>query len=252
MIKSKKISKIKAVKHGFFNKTGGKSKKIYKSLNCGPGTKDNPSDVKKNLQIVKKKLKSIDKNIFLLHQIHSNKIVYINKKKTFKSKPKADAIITNQRKIPIGVLTADCVPILICDQRKNFVAAVHAGWKGALKGIITKVIKFMIKKGCNSKNITAAIGPAISVKNYEVKEDFKRRFIKNDKENNKFFKRKYKRLYFDLPRYVKSCLLKNKIKNIESINIDTFDINNNFFSARRALKLNHDDYGRNISIIMLN
>ena len=107
-------------------------------------------------------------------------------------------------------------------------------------------------KRSSAKNITAAIGPAISAKNYEVKKDFKRKFIRKDKINNKFFKIKYKKLYFDLPKYVKSCLVKNKIKNIESINIDTFDVENNFFSARRALRLNHDDYGRNISIIMLN
>ncbi len=252
MIKSKKLSKIKIVKHGFFNKTGGKSIKIYKSLNCGPGSKDNPSNVKKNLQIVKKKIKSTAKNVFLLHQIHSNKFVYINEKSKFKSKPKVDAVITNQKNTPIGVLTADCVPILICDEKKNFIAAIHAGWKGVYKDIISNVIQFMIKKGSNPKNIIAAIGPAISAKNYEVKKDFKRKFIKKDKKNNKFFKIKYKRLYFDLPSYVKSCLLKNKIKNIETINIDTFDIKNNFFSARRALRLNHDDYGRNISIIMLN
>ena len=252
MIKSKKLSKIKTIKHGFFDRNGGKSKKIYKSLNCGAGSKDNTSNVKKNLQIVKKKIKGTAKDIFLLHQIHSNKFVYIDEKSKFKSKPKADAIITNQRNTPIGVLTADCVPILICDERKNFIAAIHAGWKGAYKDIISKVIKFMIKKGSNPRNITAVIGPAISIKNYEVKDDFKRKFIKKDKRNNKFFKIKYKKLYFDLPKYVKSCLLKSKIKNIESINIDTFAINNNFFSARRALSLNHDDYGRNISIIMLN
>ena len=144
------------------------------------------------------------------------------------------------------------MPVLICDKTEHLVAAIHTGWKGAYKDIISKVIQFMIKKGSNPINITAVIGPAISVKNYEVKEDFKRKFIKKNKKNKKFFKIKYKRLYFDLPNYVKSCLLKNKIKNIESINIDTFDINNNFFSARRALRLNHDDYGRNISIIMLN
>jgi len=252
LIKSKKLSNIKIIKHGFFNKTGGQSKKIYKSLNCGPGSKDNPSDVKKNLQIVKRKIKSSAKNIFLLHQIHSNKFVYINEKSKFKSKPKVDAVITNQKNIPIGVLTADCVPILICDDRKKLIAAIHAGWKGAYKNIISRVIKFMIKKGSNPRNITAAVGPAISIKNYEVKEDFKRKFIKKSKKNNKFFKIKYKKLYFDLPNYVKSCLIKNKIKKIESINIDTFDFNNNFFSARRALSLNHDDYGRNISIIMLN
>jgi len=251
LIKSRKLSKIKTIEHGFFNKTGGKSTKIYKSLNCGPGSKDNPSDVKKNLQIVKKKIKSRAKNIFLLHQIHSNKFVFIDKKSKFKTKPKADAVITNKKNAPIGVLTADCVPVLICDKKKHFIAAIHAGWKGAYKDIISKVIKFLIKKGSDPRNITAAIGPAISVKNYEVKEDFKRKFIKKDIKNNKFFKTKYKKLYFDLPKYVKSRLLKNKIKNIEIMNIDTFDVNNNFFSARRALSLKHDDYGRNISIIML-
>ena len=252
MIISKKLSKIKNIKHGFFDKTGGKSKKIYNSLNCGHGSKDDPSNVKENLRIVKKKIDKNSKNIFLLHQIHSNKFVYVDQKSRFSSKPKADAVITNQKNLPIGILTADCVPILICDKKKNFIAAIHAGWKGAYKGIISKVINFMTKKGSNPRNITAVIGPAISVKNYEVKKDFKRKFINKDKKNNKFFKIKYKKLYFDLPSYVKSCLLKNKIKNIEKMNIDTFDIDNNLFSARRALKLNHADYGRNISIIMLN
>ena len=177
MIRSKKLSKIKNIKHGFFNRNGGKSKKIYRSLNCGPGSKDDPSNVKKNLNIVIKKINKTAKNIILLNQIHSNKFIYIDKKRKFKSKPKADAIITNQKNLPIGVLTADCVPILICDKRKKFIAAIHAGWKGAYKGIIDKVINFMIKKGSEPTNITAAIGPAISVKNYEVKEDLRRKFI---------------------------------------------------------------------------
>ena len=252
MIRSKKLAKIKDLKHCFFNSVGGHSKNIYKSLNCGPGSKDNKKNIKKNLQIVKKKISKKAQNIFLVHQIHSNKFVFIDKEYNNKEKPKVDAIITNKKNFPIGVLTADCAPILIYEDKMKMIAAIHAGWKGAYKGIISKVIQFMIKKGSNPKNITAAIGPAISAKNYEVKADFKRKFIKKDKKNNKFFKVKYKKLYFDLPKYVKSCLLKNKIKNIESLNIDTFDINNNFFSARRALRLNHDDYGRNISIIMLN
>ena len=118
MIKSKKLSKIKTINHGFFNKIGGKSKNIYKSLNCGPGSKDNPDDVKQNLQIVKNKIKSTAKRIFLLHQIHSNNFIYIDKKSKFNSKPKADAVITNQKNFPIGILTADCVPILMCDEKK--------------------------------------------------------------------------------------------------------------------------------------
>ena len=252
MIKSKKLLKIKNLKHGFFNSVGGKSKKIYKSLNCGPGSNDNPINIKKNLNIVKKKINKSAQNIFLLHQIHSNKFVYVNEKYKFKSKPKADAVITNQKNLPIAVLTADCVPILVCDKKLNLVAAIHAGWRGAYKGIINKVINFMIKKGSKTKNITVAIGPAISVYNYEVKEDFKKKFIKKNKKNEIFFKRKSKKLYFNLPKYVKSSILEYKIKNIEKINIDTFEERNKFFSARRALKLKHDDYGRNISIIMIN
>ena len=252
MIKSKKLLKIKNLKHGFFNSVGGKSKNIYKSLNCGPGSKDNKSNIKKNLEIVKKKISKKAKNIFLLNQTHSNKLVYIDEKYKSKKKPKADAIITNQRYLPIAVLTADCSPILIYDDKKKIITAIHAGWKGAYKNIINKVIKFMIKKGCELNNMTAAIGPSISLKNYEVKEDFKKKFIKKDKKNLIFFKINKEKLYFDLTSYIYTSLKKNDIKYIDVLKVDTFDIKHKFFSARRALKLKHNDYGRNISIIMLN
>ena len=252
MIKSKKLSRISNIKHGFFNSEGGISKNIYKSLNCGLGSKDKTVNVKKNLELVKKKIKNPNGNIFLLNQIHSNKFIYIDKKRSFKSKPKADAVITNQRNLPIGILTADCAPILLCDQREKIIAAIHAGWKGAYKGIIDRVIKFMIKKGSKPHHIIAVIGPSISIDNYEVQNDFKNKFLKKDSRNKIFFKIKGKKLFFDLSKYIKSMLLKNKIKKIEKIKIDTFDVKNKFFSARRALNLKHDDYGRNISIIMLN
>ena len=251
MIKSKKLRKLKNIRHGFFNSTGGKSKNIYKSLNCGIGSKDVIANVKKNLQLVRKKISKKAKNIFLVQQIHSNKFVFIDEKYNKKIKPKADAIITNQRYLPIAILTADCVPILICDNKKKMIGIIHAGWKGAYKGIIDRVIKFMIKKGCKLKNFTIAVGPSISVKNYEVKEDFKKKFLKKDKKNLKYFKIKRKKLYFDLTKYVQALLLKSKIKNIDILNIDTFDVKNKFFSARRALKQKHNDYGRNISIIMI-
>ena len=147
MIKSKKLLIHKEISHGFFNRSGGKSTGIYRSLNCGLGSNDKVSNVKKNLKIVKNKIGKDIKNIFLLHQIHSNKFVFINKNYNFiKKKIKADAIITNQKKIPIAILTADCVPILLYESKKNMIAAIHAGWKGAFKGIIKKVINFMIKK----------------------------------------------------------------------------------------------------------
>ena len=252
MIKSKKLLKIKNLKHGFFNCAGGKSINIYKSLNCGLGSRDKKSKIKKNLQIVRKNISNKAKNIFLVHQVHSNKFVYINEKYKNKIKPKADAIITNQKHLPIAILTADCAPILIYDDKKKMVAAIHAGWKGAFKGIVNKVIKFMIKKGCVLKNMTAVIGPSISLKNYEVKENFRKKFVKKNQKNLIFFKTSKKKLYFDLTRYILSSLKSNKVKNIEVLKIDTFDIKNKFFSARRALKLKHNDYGRNISIIMLN
>ena len=163
-----------------------------------------------------------------------------------------DSIITNQKNLPIAVLTADCAPILIYDNKIRMIAAIHAGWKGAFKGIINRVIKFMIKKGCRLENITAVIGPTISAKNYEVQDDFKKKFIIRDKKNIKFFKRKKNKLYFDLTNYIYTSLKIIKIKHIDVLKIDTFDIKNKFFSARRALKLKHNDYGRNISIIMLN
>jgi YfiH family protein len=252
LIKSKKLARLKNLKHGFFNSSGGKSKGIYQSLNCGPGSKDLSVNVKKNLEIVKKKISNSAKNIFLLNQIHSNKLVYIDNNYKLTKKPKADAVITNQKNLPIAVLTADCAPILIYDNKKKIIAAIHAGWKGAFKGIIDKVIKFMVKKGCSLKNITAVIGPSISVKNYEVKDDFMKKFIKKDKKSLKYFKIENNKLYFDLSKYVYSQILQNKIKNIDTIKLDTFDIKNKFFSARRALSLKQNDYGRNISIIMLN
>jgi len=253
MLKSKKFEKFNEIKHGFFNRKGGVSDGIYKSLNCGPGSNDKKINIKKNLKIVKNILSKKSKNIFLLHQIHSNKFIYIDENyKVKKKKFKADAIVTNQKKLPIGILTADCVPILIYDNKSKIIAAIHAGWKGAYKGIINKVIKFMIKKGSKSKNIHAVIGPSISEKNYEVKKDFFIKFMKKNKKNRIFFKKNNDKIYFNLSKYIKFQLKSNKISIIDHINIDTFDKKNNFFSARRSLRLKHDDYGRNISIIMIN
>ena len=253
MIKSKLLRQFKNISHGFFDRNGGKSKGIYCSLNCGPGSQDKKINIKKNLDIVKDRISKKSKNIFLLHQIHSNKFIYINKNKKFKKKKfKADAIITNQQKLPIAILTADCVPILMYDNVSIMISAIHAGWKGAFKGIINKVINFMIKKGCKRENIHVAIGPCISQKSYNVKSDFFKKFIKKDRKNKIFFKKRKKTIYFDLPRYVKSELNANKITKIDHINVDTLDKRNNLFSARRALKFKHDDYGRNISIIMIN
>ncbi len=252
MIISKKLSKFKKIRHGFFNRDGGKSIGIYKSLNCGPGSGDKKKNVIKNLNIVKNKICKNSKDIYLLHQTHSNKFIFLNKFPQNSKKLKADAIITNVVKLPIAVLTADCAPILLYDKHKNMIAAIHAGWKGAFKGIVSKVINFMIKKGCKENHITAVVGPCISQRSYNVREDFKKKFLRKNKKNSVFFKSKKNILYFDLSNYIRLQLKSMNISKIDVINIDTFDEKNNFFSARRSLTSNHDDYGRNISLIMIN
>jgi len=253
LIKSKKLSKFKEIKHSFFNRLGGKSNGIYKSLNCGLGSSDNKKNILKNLALVEKNIKSDLKKIFLLKQMHSNKFYYIDKtSKLNKKKFLGDALITNKSKTPIAVLTADCAPILIFDKKNKTIAAIHAGWKGAYKGIVKNVIQFMIKKGSSAKDITAVIGPCISLKNYEVKQDFIKKFIKKDPTNKIFFKKISDKNYFNLSKYITHQLKSLNIKKIEIINKDTFDIKNNFFSARRSINCNENDYGRNISVIMIN
>ena len=252
MIKSNKLSKFKNIKHAFFNRLGGKSQGIYKSLNCGPGSYDDKKNFHDNLKIVVKKLKTKSKKIFLLNQVHGNKFHYIDGKFKFKNdKFKGDALITDKKNILIGVLTADCAPILLHDQNKKMIAVIHAGWKGAYKGIVKNVIKFMIKKGCSPQDMTAVIGPCIAEKNYEVKSDFVKKFLKKDIKTKIFFKRIRNKNYFNLNKYIYYQLKSLDINIVEIIKKDTFDIKNNFFSARRSISRNENDYGRNISIIMI-
>jgi YfiH family protein len=252
LIKSKKLSRFKDIEHAFFNRLGGNSTGIFKSLNCGPGSSDSKKNILKNLKTVGNKINSKSKKIFLLNQVHSSKLYYIGKDSNINNKFEGDALVTDKKNIPIAVLTADCVPILIYDKNKKMIAAIHAGWKGAYKDIVKKVINFMIKKGCSSKNITAAIGPCISTNNYQVREDFIKKFIKKDKKNFVFFKKSKDKNYFNLSKYINFQLKTLNIKKIDIINKDTFNAKNNFFSARRSISRNENDYGRNISIIMIN
>ena len=253
MIKSKKLSKFQQINHGFFDKKGGKSTGIYKSLNCGVGSSDSKKNVLNNLKIVCKKINCSSKNLILLNQIHSSKFYFINKNYKFKKKKlNGDALITNVKKIALGVLVADCVPVLIYDKNLKIISAIHAGWKSVYKEIIKKVVKFFIKKGSNTKNLVAVIGPSISEKSYEVQKDFKGKFLKKDKQSKFFFKIRKNKTYFGLNKYVYYHLKKLGIKNLEIIKKNTFDPKNNFFSARRSIQNKENDYGRNISVIMIN
>jgi len=248
LIKSKNLQKFKNINHGFFNNLGGVSNGIYKSLNCGIGSNDKKKNVIKNLKIVSNKI-GVKKKIILLHQFHSNKIFFINK--ISKKKLLGDGLITNIKNIAIGILTADCAPILFYDPKKNIIGAAHVGWRGAYKKIGKKMISNFKKKGSKLNDISAVIGPCISQRNYEVKNDFKTKFLKQNPQNMNHFKVIKNKIYFDLKGYVFNQLKKAGINNVETIKKDTFDPKNNFFSARRSFKKKNNDYGRNISIIMI-
>ena len=248
MIRSKKLKKFYNIKHGFFNNRGGVSSGIYKSLNCGIGSNDNKKNIIKNIKIVSKKI-GTKKKLILLHQLHGNKIFFVNK--ISKKKLFGDGLITNTRNLAIGILTADCAPILFFEPKKNIIGVAHAGWKGAYKKIGLKMINYFKKKGSKLNDIFAVIGPCISQNNYEVKNDFRAKFLKESPKNRKHFKIIKNKIYFDLKGHIFRQLKDAGINNIEIIKKDTFNPKNNFFSARRSIKNKINDYGRNISIIMI-
>ena len=249
MIKSKLISKYQNISHGFFNKLGGYSVGIYKSLNCGTGSKDKKKNINKNLKKVCKKISCNKNKLILLNQIHSNKVLLINKIPN--KKPMGDALITSKNKFALGILTADCAPIFIFDPKMKIIAAIHAGWKGAYKNIIYKTIINLKKKGSSINDLVAVIGPCISKNKYEVKKDFLKKFTNKNKKNINFFNFSKNKIFFSLNEYIKNQLKNIGVKNIEVINKDTYSRKNNFFSHRRSLKNKYNDYGRNISVIMI-
>ena len=249
MIQSRNLKKYKNLSHYFFSKKGGVSKGIYESLNCGVGSRDRKNNIKKNLNIVKKKIGCHKNKLILLKQIHSNKIYKINNLP--KKRLVGDGLITNKRGVALGILTADCAPVFIYDKKLNKIAAFHAGWKGAYKEITENTIKALIKDGSKIKDMISVIGPCISQKNYEVKKEFFKKFIRKNKINRCFFLVKNNMFYFDLAKYIKFQIKKFGINIIEILKKDTFVRNNNLFSARYSLKKKYNDYGRNISIIMI-
>ena len=250
MFYSKKFKKFKNIKHCFFSRKGGFSKGIYQSLNCGKGSKDKKKIVYKNLSFVAKKMKISLKTLSLMYQTHSNKVIIINKKNKDLKKFKSDALITKQKGISLGVVTADCVPIILYDIKNEIIGCIHAGWKGASSGIIENTVKKL--KRLNTKNkIFASVGPCIGKKSYEVDIDFYKKFILKSKKNSIYFSKKNKKKkLFNLRKYVNDKLIKLNVK-VDHVNHDTFKEKSRFFSYRRSQKLQEKDYGRCISLISL-
>ena len=250
MFYSKKFKKFKNINHCFFSKKGGFSKGVYRSLNCGKGSNDDKKIVLKNLALVSKKMKINQKNLILMHQTHSNKVIIVNKKNKEIKKFKSDAIITKLKGFALGVVTADCVPIILYDSKNDIIACIHAGWKGASSGVIENTLAKFQKLNFNNK-IFACIGPCIGKKNYEIDYSFYKNFISKSKKNVVYFSQKNKKKkLFDLRKYIKDKLLKHNV-SVDHVNHDTFKEKNNFFSYRRSQKIHENDYGRCISVISL-
>ena len=252
MFFSKKLQKFKNLKHCFFSRKNGFSKDCYASLNCGMGSSDEKENVLKNLNLISQKIGCKNESLITLNQNHSNKVVYFENESSIKNKLPGDAIVTKIKKVGIGILAADCAPILLYDPQKKIIGCIHSGWRGALNGIIQNTIKKFKELGSNIDNLFAVIGPCIRKENYEVKIDFYEKFINKNPKYEEFFNKTINNKYnFDLRGFINKKILDLNVKNIENIEMDTFAAQETFYSYRRSLLNNEKDYGRCISVILM-
>ena len=250
MLYSKNFKKFKDIKHCFYTRNNGFSEGIYKSLNCGLGSHDNQENIIKNLNFVAKN-SGVDKgNLKLMNQIHSNKVIIIDKNNINNINFKSDALITKIKNIAIGVLTADCVPVILYDEVNQIIGCIHAGWKGAISGIVENTLSSFANLNNNNK-IYAAIGPCIGKKSYQVGKEFYLNFLSKSKENDIFFIKINNKFYFNIRKYVENKLLLNGVFQVDNIDLDTFQDSQNFYSYRKSRILGQADYGRCISTICL-
>jgi YfiH family protein len=242
------LSEITHIRHGFFGRTGGVSEGLYSSLNCGYGSGDEKEKVCENRLKVSRQL-GADMEILTCYQIHSAKVITLCE--PLEKSEEADALVTDRPGIPIGVLTADCLPVLFSDTQKRIIGAAHAGWKGAIGGVLEATIDAMETLGAT--DIIATIGPAIAQDSYEVGAEFYKKFIAESAANARFFKPSAREgaYMFDLPGYAKARLLRAGVAQAGILAYDTYSLENEFFSFRRATHRAENVYGRQVSVINL-
>ncbi len=245
-----KADNLTNFRHGFFGRKGGVSKEIYSSLNCGYGSGDDIEGVRQNRHIACMAIEVDDANLCGLRQIHSNKVFYVTEPYSYENLPEADALVTDKKDIVLGILTADCTPVLFADNEIGIIGAAHAGWKGATSGVIQNTLAEMKKLG--AKQIHAAIGPTIALESYEVGEDFKRNLIEKHQgslDHERFFEVINGKTHFNLPSYVENILINCGVASISNLGIDTYSNQEDFFSFRRTTHRHEKAYGRQISLI---
>jgi YfiH family protein len=241
------------ISHGFFTRQGGVSGGIYASLNCGPGSRDEPENVKENRARVAELLGTEPGRLLSVQQQHSAQAVIAEKPWKDGKAPQADAIVTATPGLAIGVLTADCAPVLFYDARARVIGAAHAGWKGALAGIVEATLDAMLELGARRETIGAAIGPAISQRAYEVGQDFIQNFLGEDADAAPYFAidESSGEPHFDLAGYVGERLARAGIGDVTDLGLCTYCDETRLFSYRRSQHHGESDYGRQISAILL-
>ncbi|MCW8835159.1 MAG: peptidoglycan editing factor PgeF [Rhodospirillales bacterium] len=247
------LSGGEGVRHAFFGRQGGVSKGIYSALNCGPGSNDVAGHVHENRNRAMMALGLDGRALITVHQVHSADAVTVTAPWGEGGAPKADALVTRKRGVALGILTADCTPILFADAAGGVVGAAHAGWKGALGGIAEATVAAMEELGAKRGRIIAGIGPCIAQASYEVGPEFHRAFISASEGNNAFFtpSSRGEHHLFDLPGYVRSRLDALGLAAVESAGCDTCADEDRYFSYRRATHRREADYGRQLSAIAL-
>lgn len=245
-----------AIGHGFFGRQGGVSTGLYSSLNCGAGTRDNPDNIQENRQRVASAIGSSAEKLVTVKQIHSGQCVIVTGPWTVGERPDADAMVTDAPNVALGILTADCGPVLFSGQKADgspVIGAAHAGWGGALKGILDNTVQAMIAKGAVPESIQASLGPCIGPASYEVSDDFTEPFLKHSENAEHFFKaaRKPGHLMFDLPGYIAWRLAQCGVKKVRISGLDTYALENEYFSYRRTTHRGEPDYGRQMSAIVI-
>lgn len=251
-IQSEALAEFSNIQHGFFTRHGGVSEGLYKSLNCGFGSGDQRRAVAENRTRVARKFDLESMRLVTAHQSHSAKAVLVEEPWNQAESPEADAIVSSASGIALGVLTADCAPVLFADPKASVIASAHAGWKGALAGILTNTVTKMTQLGAQINNIYAVIGPTLSQEAYEVGPEFRDRFLTSSPQNACFFKQGTgDRFLFDLPGFIRLCLSNCGVLNISHLDLCTYGGESDFFSYRRSVHHQERDYGRQISVIRL-
>ncbi|MBR1777411.1 MAG: peptidoglycan editing factor PgeF [Alphaproteobacteria bacterium] len=239
------------IRYRFFSRRNGVSEGDFASLNCSVKVGDDPAKVRENMRRVAGNLGCTVEKLFVLHQTHSSIVIPVVSREPFEKTPYGDALVTNQSHLFLGIKTADCAPVLLADSENGVVAAAHAGWRGAVGGILENTIKTMIEMGAKAQNISALIGPCIAPQSYEVGEDMKEAFLHQDARASLFFvpadAGKYR---FDLPGYVLARLEHAGIGAAEWVGEDTYALEKEYFSYRRSSHKGEAS-GRQISVIGL-